>query len=156
MAKIKYQEGTGQKLWDEAKKSIPTGSQLLSKRAEMFLPNLWPAYYSKAKGYKIWDLDHIEYNDFATVGIGACTLGCTDPDVNERVKTAIDAGSMSTLNSTKRLELSEVLVKLHPWTSIARFARSGGEICAIAVRIARAHTGRDKVLFFGYRGWTSW
>ena len=153
---MKYQEGTGQKLWNKAKKIIPGGNQLLSKRAEMFLPNLWPAYYSKAKGYKVWDLDHREYNDFATMGIGACALGYADPDVNERVKAAIDAGSMSTLNSPEEVELAEMLIKLHPWASMARFARSGGEICAIAVRTARAHTGREKVLFCGYHGWHDW
>ena len=153
---MKYEDGTGQKLWNVAKKIIPGGNQLLSKRAEMFLPNLWPAYYSKAKGYKVWDLDNKEYNDFATMGIGACALGYADEDVNERVKSAIDDGSMSTLNSAEEVELTEELLKLHPWAGMARFARSGGEICSIAVRTARAHTGKNKVLFCGYHGWHDW
>ena len=49
--------GTGQKLWKRAKQVIPGGNMLLSKRAEMFLPDLWPAYFSSAKGCKVWDLD---------------------------------------------------------------------------------------------------
>ncbi len=156
MAKMKHKEGSGQKLWKKAKSIIPGGNQLLSKRAEMFLPNLWPAYYSKAKGYKVWDLDNIEYNDFATMGIGACALGYADPDINFKVKEAIDEGSMSTLNSAEEVQLAEELINLHPWSNMARFARSGGEICSIAVRTARAFTGKDKVLFCGYHGWHDW
>ena len=63
---------TGQNLWKTAKEIIPGGNQLLSKRPEMFLPKLWPSYYSKAKGCKVWDLDGNQFYDFATMGIGAC------------------------------------------------------------------------------------
>ena len=153
---MNYEDGSGQKLWLKAKKIIPGGNQLLSKRAEMFLPNLWPAYYSKAKGYNVWDLDGRQYKDFATMGVGTCALGYADSDVNERVKEAIDYGSMSSLNSPEEVELAEHLVGLHPWSDMARFARSGGEACSIAIRTARAATGRDKVLFCGYHGWHDW
>jgi glutamate-1-semialdehyde 2,1-aminomutase len=151
-----YSNGSGQKLWLAAKKIIPGGNQLLSKRAEMFLPNIWPAYYSKAKGYKVWDLDGREYNDFATMGIGACALGYADADINAKVKEAIDTGSMSTLNCAEEVELAKELISLHPWADMARFARSGGEVCSIAVRTARAATKKDKVLFCGYHGWHDW
>ena len=49
--------GKSQDLYVKAKKIIPTGTELLSKRPEMFLPDLWPSYYKKAKGCKVWDLD---------------------------------------------------------------------------------------------------
>ncbi|MAZ25430.1 MAG: aminotransferase class III [Porticoccaceae bacterium] len=148
--------GKGQELWKKAKTIIPGGNQLLSKRSEMFLPNLWPSYYSKASGYKIWDLDDNEFNDFATMGVGSCVLGYADADVNSRVKDSIDRGSMSSLNSYEEVELAEKLVCLHHWADMARFSRSGGEACSIAIRIARAHAKRDKVLFCGYHGWHDW
>ncbi len=151
-----FMDGTGQKLWKKARKIIPGGNQLLSKRAEMFLPNLWPAYYSKAEGYKIWDLDNNEFSDFATMGVGSCVLGYADDYVNSRVKDAIDNGSMSSLNSYEEVELAEKLIGFHPWADMARFSRSGGEACSIAVRIARAATKKDKVLFCGYHGWHDW
>ncbi|NDE17316.1 hypothetical protein EBZ80_20535, partial [bacterium] len=66
--------GTGQKLWNRAKRVIPGGNMLLSKRAEMFLPEQWPAYFSKAKGCKVWDLDGNEYIDMSIMGIGTNTL----------------------------------------------------------------------------------
>jgi glutamate-1-semialdehyde 2,1-aminomutase len=145
-----------QKLWKEAKRIIPGGNQLLSKRAEMFLPERWPAYYSKAKGVMVTDLDGITYTDFTRMSVGSCPLGYADPDVNKAVKKAIDNGSMATLNCPEEVELAKVLIKLHPWAGAVRYARTGGEIMAVAVRIARAFSGREKIAFCGYHGWHDW
>ena len=147
---------TGQKLWEKAKKLIPGGNQLLSKRAEMFLPNEWPAYFSKAKGPYIWDIDGNKYLDMSIMGIGACPLGYADPDVNKAVKAVIDKGSMATWNTPDEVELAELLTKIHPWADMVRYARTWGESMAIAARIALAHTGRDIVAFCGYHGWSDW
>jgi len=151
---MKIQKGIQQ--WNKAKKIIPGGSQLLSKRSEMFLPEQWPSYYTKAKGVEIWDLDDNKFIDMSIMGIGACILGYADDDVNEVVKAAVDAGSMGTLNCPEEVELAELLLKLHPWASMVRYARTGGEAMAIAVRIARAYTGKEKVAFCGYHGWHDW
>jgi glutamate-1-semialdehyde aminotransferase len=148
--------GSGAELWARAKKVIPGGNQLLSKRVERFLPGLWPAYYSKAEGCAVWDSLGNRYTDFAQMGVGSCVLGYADPDVNAAVIEAIRNGSMSSLNCTEEIQLAELLVALHPWAEMARFSRSGGEACAIAIRIARAATGRSKVAFCGYHGWHDW
>lgn len=148
--------GTGQKLWKRAKQVIPGGNMLLSKRAEMFLPDLWPAYFSKAKGCKVWDLDGNEYIDMSIMGIGTNTLGYGHPEVDDAVRRTIDAGNMSTLNCPEEVYLAEKLIELHPWADMARFARSGGEANAIAIRIARAASGKDKVAICGYHGWHDW
>lgn len=139
-----------------AKKSIPGMSQLLSKRPDMFAPGVWPAYYSKAKGAEIWDLDGNRYVDMSISGIGANVLGYADPDVDNAVLEAIKSGSSSSLNCPEEVELAELLCDIHPWADMVRFARTGGEAMAVAVRIARAHTGRDKVAFCGYHGWHDW
>jgi len=148
--------GTGQKLWKRAKQIIPGGNMLLSKRAEMFLPDQWPAYFSKAKGCKVWDLDGNEYIDMFIMGIGTNTLGYGHPEVDAAVRQTIDAGNMSTFNCPEEVYLAERLVELHPWADMVRFARSGGEANAIAIRIARAASGRDKVAICGYHGWHDW
>ncbi len=145
-----------QKLWDEAKKIIPGGTQLLSKRAEMFLPEQWPAYYRSAKGIEVVDLDGRKYLDMSLMGVGSCVLGYADTTVNKAVKKAIDRGSMSTLNAPEEVALATVLLRLHPWAQGVRYARTGGEAMTIAVRIARAHTGKDRVAFCGYHGWHDW
>jgi glutamate-1-semialdehyde 2,1-aminomutase len=148
--------GTGQKLWKRAKQVIPGGNMLLSKRAEMFLPELWPAYFSKAKGCKVWDLDGNQYIDMSIMGIGTNILGYGQPEVDDAVHKTIDAGNMSTLNCPEEVYLAEKLIEMHPWAQMVRFARSGGEANAIAIRIARAATGKDKVAICGYHGWHDW
>ncbi len=148
--------GTGQKLWKRAKQVIPGGNMLLSKRAEMFLPDQWPAYFSKAKGCKVWDLDGNEYIDMSIMGIGTNTLGYGHPEVDEAVLCTMQAGNMSTLNCPEEVYLAEKLIELHPWADMARFARSGGEANAIAIRIARAASGKDKIAICGYHGWHDW
>ena len=148
--------GEGQKLWRRAKRVIPGGNMLLSKRAEMFLPDQWPAYFSKAKGCRVWDLDDRELIDMSIMGIGTNLLGYGHPEVDEAVAATVTAGNMSTLNCPEEVWLAERLVALHPWADMARFARSGGEANAIAIRIARAATGRDKVAICGYHGWHDW
>ena len=153
---VKNSVTNGPNLYNKAKKLIPGGTQLLSKRPEMFLPEEWPSYYSKCKGIEVIDLDGNKYIDMTINGVGACILGYADPDINEAVKRAIDTGSMSTLNCPEEVELAELLCELHPWANMVRYARCGGEAMAVAVRIARAATGRDKIVFCGYHGWHDW
>lgn len=146
----------GVSLWNKAKRIIPGGTQLLSKRPERFLPRQWPSYFKKAKGVEVEDLDGERFLDMSLMGVGSCILGYADPDVNRAVKKVIDMGSMCTLNSPEEVELAELLLELHPWAGMVRFARSGGEAMAIAVRIARSYSGKDFVAFCGYHGWHDW
>lgn len=148
--------GTGQKLWKRAKSVIPGGNMLLSKRAEMFLPEQWPAYFSKAKGCQVWDLDGNQYTDMSIMGIGTNILGYGHEEVDAAVRQTVDAGNMSTFNCPEEVYLAEKLVDLHPWADMARLARTGGEANALAIRIARAASGRDKVAVCGYHGWHDW
>lgn len=149
-------EGRGQALYRRAKELIPGGTQLLSKRPEMFLPDQWPAYYTTAAGCEVTDLDGNRYLDFSLMGVGSCILGYSDPDVSSAVVDAVRSGNLTTLNVPEEVELAELLVDLHPWADMVRYARSGGEAMAIAVRLARAASGKDIVLFSGYHGWSDW
>ena len=148
--------GKGQKLWRRAKRVIPGGNMLLSKRSEMFLPEQWPAYFSRAKGCRVWDLDGRELIDMSIMGIGTNVLGYGHPEVDTAVAAVVTAGNMSTLNCPEEVLLAERLIDIHPWANMVRFARSGGEANAIAIRIARAATGRDPVAICGYHGWHDW
>lgn len=152
----KVSNNSGAQLWKKAKSIIPGGNQLLSKRAEMFLPDYWPAYYKKAQGCEIWDLDDNHYYDMSIMGIGTCVLGYAHPEVNQAVINAVENGSMTSLNCYEEVALAEKLIDLHPWAKKVRFARTGGESCAIAVRIARSYTQKDKIAFCGYHGWHDW
>ena len=148
--------GQGQELYKKAKTLIPGGTMLLSKRPEMFLPEQWPSYFSKAKGCKVWDLDGKEYIDVTIMGIGTNTLGYGNDEVDEAVMKVIRDGNMSTFNCPEEVQLAERLLSLDPWADMVRLARTGGEANAIAIRIARAASGKDKVAVCGYHGWHDW
>ncbi len=148
--------GKGQKLWKRAKNIIPGGNMLLSKRSEMFLPDKWPSYFSKSKGCEVWDLDDNKFIDMTIMGVGTNTLGYGHPEVDEAVLKNINNGNMSTLNCPEEVQLAEKLIDMHSWAEMVRFARSGGEANAIAVRIARAASGKDNVAVCGYHGWHDW
>lgn len=147
---------TGQELYKKAKGLIPGGTMLLSKRPEMFLPENWPSYFSKAKGCTLWDLDGKEYIDMTIMGIGTNTLGYGNNEVDKAVSEVVQKGNMSTFNCPEEVYLAEKLVQLNPWADMVRFARSGGEANSVAIRIARAASGKDKVAICGYHGWHDW
>jgi len=151
---IKTKEG--QKLYNRAKELIPGGTQLLSKRPEMWLPGLWPSYYSRAKGCEVWDLDGNHYYDMSIMGVGANVLGYANEEVDMAAKEAIELGGMCTLNAPEEVQLAEELIRLHPWADMVRYAKTGGEGMALAVRVARAYTKKDIVLVCGYHGWHDW
>tara|TARA_X000000950_G_scaffold289544_1_gene415299 strand:- start:920 stop:2959 length:2040 start_codon:yes stop_codon:yes gene_type:complete len=145
-----------QKMWKRANSIILGGNSLLSKNPNMFLPNKWPTYFKKAKGYKVWDLQNKVFNDVSLMGVGTNILGYANKQVDEAVKKTILNGNMSTLNCFEEVELAEKLIQIHPWANKVKFARTGGEANAIAVRIARAASGKDKIAFCGYHGWHDW
>jgi glutamate-1-semialdehyde aminotransferase len=143
-------------LYKKAKKIIPGGTMLLSKRPEMFAPDIWPSYFSKAKGIHVWDLDGIKYKDFSIMGIGTNILGYGRAEIDQAVIKTVKSGNMSTLNCPEEVQLADKLIKMNPWASGVRFARSGGEANSISIRLARATTGRDKIAICGYHGWHDW
>lgn len=150
------ENNTGQDLYNKAKRIIPGGTMLLSKRPEMFLPEKWPSYYSKAKGVKIWDLDNNQFTDMCIMGIGTNILGYGNKEVDKAVLDTISKGNMSTLNCPEEVLLAEKLIEINPWAQMVRFARTGGEANAIAIRIARAASGKNNIAICGYHGWHDW
>ena len=148
--------GKGQELYIKAKQLIPGGTMLLSKRPEMFLPEHWPSYFSKAKGCSVWDLDGKELLDMSIMGIGTNSLGYGNEEVDAAVMETVKQGNMSTLNCPEEVYLAEKLIEINPWADMVRFARSGGEANSIAIRIARAASGKDNVAICGYHGWHDW
>ena len=143
-------------LWKRAKKLIPGGNMLLSKRPEMFLPDEWPTYFSKSKACYVWDLNNRRYIDVSLMGVGTNILGYADASIDKKVKEVIYKGNLTTLNCPEEVELANKLVSMHPFNGMVKFARTGGEACSIAIRIARAHTKKELVLACGYHGWHDW
>ncbi len=147
---------TGIKLWKKSIKIIPGGNSILSKRPDRYIPDLWPTYFQKAKGVTVWDLDGKKYIDMAQMGIGSSILGYSNKSVNFEVNKAIKKGVSTTLNSREEYTLARKLLSLNKDFSSVKFARSGGEALAMAVRIARAYYKDAKIAFSGYHGWFDW
>ena len=142
-------------LYARAEELIPGGTQLISRRPTRFAYGVSPAYAERASGARFWDVDGNEYIDWVS-GIGAIILGYADPVVDEAVIEQIRRGNGFSINHELELELAELLIDTIPCAEMVRYAKGGGEACAIAVRIARGVTGRDKVFFCGYHGWHDW
>ena len=154
---LKKLKSNNKKLQDYAHKIIPGLSGLLGKRPEMYLPGgRWPTYYSKAKGLEIWDLQGKKYYDFTMLGVGSCVLGYSDNDIDKVAKKVISSGPLTTLNPPEEIELAEILLDIHKWADQVKFARTGGEMMAVAIRLARAYTNKEKLMICGYHGWHDW
>ncbi len=146
----------GQKYWKEAKKIIPGGTMLFSKNPDLYLPEKWPAYFSKAKGVNIWDLEGNKYIDLTTMGVGTNILGYSNPEINLEIMKTIRKSNISSLNSIEEIILTKILLKMNSWAQMVRYTKTGGEANLVALRAARSMSNNYKVAFCGYHGWHDW
>jgi glutamate-1-semialdehyde 2,1-aminomutase len=142
-------------LYERALALIPGGTQLVSRRPNRTAYGVSPIYAARARGARFWDVDGLEYIDWIS-GIGSILLGYADPVVDDAVREQMAAGTIYSVNHELEVELAEELCRSIPCAEMVRYAKCGGEACAMAVRIARGVTGRDKVAFCGYHGWHDW
>tara|TARA_B100000963_G_scaffold362055_1_gene402822 strand:- start:8459 stop:9757 length:1299 start_codon:yes stop_codon:yes gene_type:complete len=145
----------GIKFYDQAKKIIPGGTMLFSKRPELYSENQWPSYYRKSKDCYLWDLSNKKFLDMLFL-VGTNTLGYANKFVDNQILKSIGKGNMSSLNSPEEVELAKLLIKIHPWAEQVRFTRGGGEANSAIIRIARASTKKQNIAFCGYHGWHDW
>ena len=154
--KTNYKNDYGYRLWKEAKKVIAGGNSLYSKRPDLYLPNKWPTYYTKAKDSYVWDLENNKFLDMTTMGIGTNICGYSNKFIDDKVKKIISKGTMTSLNCQEEVDLARELLKIDKWAGKVKFARSGGEANTIALRLARVYSKSDKVAYCGYHGWHDW
>ena len=145
----------GVSLYNYAKKVIPGGTTLFSKRSELHLPNKWPAYFTKANKINVWDLKGNKYLDMFCA-VGTSILGYNNDKIKKSVLKNINKGNLTTLNCPEEVFLAKQIVQHHPWSSMAKFTRGGGEANALAIRIARSNTKKKNIAFCGYHGWHDW
>ena len=151
---MKY-NNKGIKLYKKAKKIIPGGTMLFSKKPELYSSENWPAYYKKAKGCYVWDLNDKKFLDMLFL-VGTNTLGYSNKHVDNQVIKFIKKSNMSSLSAPEEVQLAKKILKLHPWADQVRFTRGGGEANATLIRIARASTKKQNIAFCGYHGWHDW
>ncbi|HMP42296.1 MAG TPA: aminotransferase class III-fold pyridoxal phosphate-dependent enzyme [Roseiflexaceae bacterium] len=142
-------------LYQEALGIIPGGTQLISRRPQLYAPGLTPPYVARGKGAYFWDLDGNQYLDLMMC-VGAAILGYADDAVDTAVIDQIRSGTAYSISHPLEVELARELIATIPCAEAVRYCKGGGEANTIAVRIARAATGRERVLFCGYHGWHDW
>jgi glutamate-1-semialdehyde 2,1-aminomutase len=138
-----------------ALRSIPLGSQTFSKSRTQYPYGVSPFFVQRAEGSHIWDVDGNEYIDLVN-SLCAVTLGYNDPDVTAAVQEQLKDGVIFSLPHPLESEVAEKLVEMVPCAEQVRFGKNGSDATSGAIRVARAHTGRDHVAVCGYHGWQDW
>ncbi len=152
---INKKKNLGIEIYKKAKKIIPSGTMLYSKKAELHSPDYWPAYYEKSKGCYVWGIDNKKYIDMM-FAVGTNTLGYCNQKIDKKIISTIKKGNMTSLNNDDEVKLAKTLINIHPWSEQARFFRGGGEANSAAIRVARASTNKKNIAFCGYHGWHDW
>ena len=114
-----------------------------------------PSHYVRASGCRIWTADGRELID-CTMALGAVALGYAEAAVTMAVTHAAERGNVAGMSHVLEVEVAERLSDVIPCAERVRFLKSGAEGVSAAVRIARAHTKRARVIGCGYFGWLDW
>ena len=142
-------------LFKKAESLIMNGTQLYSKMPSVGVEGVSPVYFVKGEGAHAWDLEGNEYLDF-TMGLGPCMLGYNHSKVKAAVLRQLESGTIFSLPHPIEVECAELLTKVVPCAEMVRFFKTGSEATQAAVRIARAYTGREKLIRGHYHGWHEW
>jgi len=142
-------------LYERALKTIPLASQTFSKSAMNFPRRASPLFFERGQGAYVWDYDGNKYIDYV-LGLMPIILGYCDPDVDEAIRNQLNNGIIFSLPSDLEVQLSEKLIELIPCAEMVRFGKNGSDATSAAIRLARAHTGRDRIAVSGYHGWHDW
>jgi glutamate-1-semialdehyde aminotransferase len=134
---------------------IPGGSQTLSKGPTQWVQGVAPAYLQRADGAHVWDVDGNRYLDFP-MALGPVLLGHRHPAVEQAIVEQLRSGITFSLPHPIEIDVAERIVSLVPGAERVRFAKSGSDVTSAAVRLARANTGRERVIVSGYHGWHDW
>ncbi len=141
--------------FDRASRTIPLATQTFSKSHQQSVPGASPLFLSHGKGARAFDIDGNEYIDYV-MGLLPVILGHCDPDVDAAIVRQLEHGISFSLATKLEAELAERLVELIPCAQMVRFGKNGSDATTAAIRLARAHTGRDRIAICGYHGWHDW
>lgn len=142
-------------LYKRALGLIPSVTQTLAKGPTQYVNGVAPKYLVKGKGSHVWDVDGNEYIDF-NMGIGPLSLGYAYPKVDEAIKKQLEDGITFSLMHPLEVEVAEMIRDIIPNAEAVKYSKTGADVTSAAVRLARAYTGRNKILCCGYHGWHDW
>lgn len=144
-----------QEIFKRAVGLIPSLTQTLAKGPSQYVDGVAPKYLLRGKGSHVWDVDGNEYIDY-NMGIGPIVLGYSYPKVDEAIINQLEDGITFSLMHPLEVEVAELIREIIPNAEAVRFSKTGADVTSAAIRLARAYTGKDKVLCCGYHGWHDW
>jgi glutamate-1-semialdehyde 2,1-aminomutase len=142
-------------LWARAQGLIPAGTQTLAKGPGQFVRGVAPKYLQRGFGSHVWDVDGNEYLDWS-MAVGPLSLGYAYPAVDDAIRDQLRDGITFSLMHPLEVEVAQLVRAIVPGAESVRFSKTGADVTSAAVRLARAFTGREKVLCSGYHGWHDW
>jgi glutamate-1-semialdehyde aminotransferase len=142
-------------LWARAQGLIPAGTQTLAKGPTQFSDGVAPKYALRGEGARLVDVDGNEFLDY-NMGIGPVVLGYCHPAVDAAIRRQLEDGITFSLMHPLEVEVAELMRDVVPNAEAVRFSKTGCDVTSAAVRLARAWTGRERVLCCGYHGWHDW
>ena len=142
-------------LYERAKGLIPCFSQTLAKGPTQFVNGIAPKYLVSGSGSHVWDADGNEFIDY-NMGIGPLSLGYAYPAVDKAICRQLKDGITFSLMHPLEVEVAEMLREIIPNAESVRYSKTGADATSAAIRIARAYTGKNKILCCGYHGWHDW
>lgn len=142
-------------LYNRAVGLIPSVTQTLAKGPTQWVNGVAPKYLVKGKGSHVWDADGNEYIDYM-MGVGPLSLGYAYPKVDEAIKKQLEDGITFSMMHPLEVEVAELIREIIPNAEAVRYSKTGADATSAAVRLARAYTGKNKILCCGYHGWHDW
>ena len=143
------------KLLKEALKYIPQASQTYSKSYNVHFKGVSPLFLKRGNGCYVWDEDNKKYIDFISALL-PIIIGYNTKEINSAIIRQLSKGISFSLPTKLETDLAKELCKLIPSAEMVRFGKNGSDVTAASIRLARAYTGRDKIIFCGYHGWHDW
>ncbi|MFA7419359.1 MAG: aminotransferase class III-fold pyridoxal phosphate-dependent enzyme [Melioribacteraceae bacterium] len=142
-------------LYNRAVGLIPSVTQTLAKGPTQWVNGVAPKYLVKGKGSHVWDVDGNEYIDYM-MGVGPLSLGYAYPKIDEAIRKQLEDGITFSMMHPLEVEVAELIREIIPNAEAVRYSKTGADATSAAVRLARAYTGKDKILCCGYHGWHDW
>lgn len=142
-------------LYNRAVGLIPSVTQTLAKGPTQWVNGIAPKYLVKGKGAHVWDADGNEYIDYM-MGVGPLSLGYAYPKIDEAIKKQLEDGITFSMMHPLEVEVAELIREIIPNAEAVRYSKTGADATSAAIRLARAYTGKDKILCCGYHGWHDW
>lgn len=142
-------------LYERAINLIPSVTQTLAKGPGQWVKGIAPKYLVKGKGSHVWDVDGNEFIDYM-MGVGPLSLGYSYPSVDEAIKKQLEDGITFSMMHPLEVEVAEMIHQIIPNADMVRYSKTGADVTSAAVRLARAYTGKNKILCCGYHGWHDW